>query len=383
MPRYRGTVTQSILDWYAAQAMAAQQWFTSAALNYWSFSLVNNATDGRRLWVYDAETVSGAAFPAGTGNPGGNPNSQIGYQGGGGTPSGWALVSQTNNITPSGGVLTISAPAAIVAGNLILVVFIGGSYAASLVNPPDATWTRLAGADGNVNSQAMVAFGHIATNSEPSSYAFTYTTSPVSNPGAMAMQFSGNTNPLAVDNFTSNVGLVASTSMVAPGLTLTQPGDLIITAYGTTDQPQTIFHGDASFTVAQSILANGKRFWVGYKTAPLSGAVGPFIGATSPAGFYEALSISIKAANVGSAPAQSLVAPIASVTPVSPGIFTLGFSGVPIAFGGITRWIPPASHFAWHREAPLAVLQAGDQFNLAGISPENAAWGSVTWIAVP
>jgi hypothetical protein len=142
------------------------------------------------------------------------------------------------------------------------------------------------------------------------------------------------------------------------------------------------FAGDSSFTLVNSVTAFSKRVWTGYKLGRTTGPIGPFIGATTPAGFYAAVSVAIKAANPGAAPAQVIAAPIGSVSPVQPGIFTLGFSGVPLAFGGITRWIPPASHFAWRREAPLAVLQSGDQFNLAGISPENAAWGSITWLAI-
>lgn len=382
MPRYKGTVYQSILDWYAAQAMAAQQWFSNAAPNYWAFSLSNNATDGRRLWIYDGETVSGAAFPSGTGNPAGNPNAQAGYQGSSGAAQIPVLISQTfaqaNNVTS----LSVPVPGAIVAGNMIVVVTVGGGFAASFMTAPDSTWTLLAHADGVSGGTSIAAFGHIATNSEPANWIFGCGNNPTSSIGAIATQFAGCVNPVAIDAAGGNVGAVASTTMVAPGLTLTTQGDLLVTAYTCRDAPSTVFTGDSSFTLVNSTVAYGNRIWVGYKVQPQSGSVGPFIGTQAPARTWGAISFTIKPSNTGAAPGQSLSAPIASVAPAQAGIFSLGFSTAPLALGGITRWIPPASHFEWHREAPLAVLQVGDQFNLAGISPENAAWGSLTWLAI-
>jgi hypothetical protein len=382
MPRYRGTVTQSILDWYAAQAMAAQQWFSQGAPNYWVFSLLNNALDGRRIWVYDAETVSGAAFPAGTGNPGGNPNAVAGYQGGGGTSATWALINKNNTIANNVQSLAVTALSGIVAGNLIVVQMLAGALAASFIQPPDATWIRLASADGNSNSPALAAFAHIATGSEPASWTFTHTAGVNLQLGASASQWSGNSNPVAIDGGAGNVSFSAAGAMIAPALNLTALGDIVFTAYGVQDHAQSPFTGDPSFTLLDTFITYARPMWIGYKIVANRGAVGPFIGTQAPAEPYGAVSFALKASNAGGAPGQIVSAPISSVSPVAPGLFTLGFSQSPIAFGGITRWIPPASHFAWHREAPIAVLQAGDQFNLAGISPENAAWGSVTWLAI-
>lgn len=382
MPRYKGTVTQSMLDWYAAQAMSAQQWFTQATPNYWSFSLLNNATDGRRLWVYDAEAVSGAAFPAGTGNPTGNPSGSSGYQGGGNIPTAIQLITSSEQINPAAGTLTQPAPAAIVAGNLIVMVMVGGNYAASLMSPPDSSWLLVASVDGNINTLCVAVWAHIATNSEPANYLFTYPTSPGSTPYGCAMQFSGTQIPGYLDVGAGNISISPSTAMVAPGLTLAQPGDMVVVVYYTFQQPQTTFTADPSLTVLHSTIAYSKRIITAYKLFNQSGAVGPFIGSTTPAGYFSTITVAFRAANNGLPPGQVISAPIASVTPVAPGVFSMNFSSLPLAFGGITRWLPPAARFAWHREAPLAVLRAGDQFNLAGISPENAAWGSVTWLAI-
>jgi hypothetical protein len=382
MARYKGTVTQSILDWYAAQAMAAQQWFSSATPNYWAFSLINNAIDGRRLWVYDAETVSGAAFPAGTGNPGGNPNAVVGYQGGGSPAATFALISSSVNELNTVNSLPVPVPASIIAGNLCVVFITCGGFAASFIHPPDATWTRLAGADGNVNSPAAAAFGHIATSSEPTNWTFDTTGAAASAIIGEAMQFSGNVNPVALDAANGAVSTGTSNAIPAPALTLTATGDLVLGLWAAYISPTSVLTGDPSFTLQSSRAGYGVRQWIGFKTIRTIGPVGPFIGSTTVAENWTALSVAMKPSNVGAAPGQVLSAPIGSVTPTQPGLLTLGFSGAPLAFGGVTRWIPPASHFEWHREAPLAVLQTGDQFNLAGIAPENGAWGSVTWLAI-
>lgn len=382
MPRYKGTVTQSILDWYAAQAMAAQQWFTQAAPNYWAFSLLNNATDGRRIWVYDAETVSGSAFPAGTGNPGGNAGASAGYQGAGVSPVQYQLITHSNAIAFGATSLAVTAPAAIVAGNLIIVVFLSGNFAASFIQPPDATWSLITSADGNSNSPSIAAFAHIATGSEPGSWTFTCHNTPASAQGAIAAQFSGNVISVSIDSSAANISTSATLPMTAPGLFLTGPGDLLLTVYGAGDAGLPTFGGDPSFTPIDYIQIYGQILWVGFKVAPRSGGVGPFIGAQSRARYYAALSMAMKGSFPGSPPYQALAAPIASASPTLPGIFSVNFSQTPIALPGITRWIPPAAHFEWHREAPIAVIQANDQFNLASIAPENAAWGSLTWLAI-
>jgi len=382
MARYKGTVTQSILDWYAAQAMAAQQWFSQAAPNYWAFTLSNNATDGRRIWVYDAETVSGAAFPAGTGNPGGNPNAQSGYQGGGAPVGSFVLISSSVNENTPVNSLAVPAPSSIVAGNLIVVVMICGNFAASFIHPPDATWTRLASADGNSNSPSAAAFGHIATASEPANWTFDTTGAAADAMIGEAMQFSGNNNPVALDAGLGAVSSGTSSTIPAPALTLTAPGDLVIGLWCSYNAGFGGITGDPSFTHQSDRVGFRSRLWIGYKTVAASGPAGPFVGSQTPTFNWTALSAALKGSSAGAAPGQSLSAPIASVSPVQPGLLTLGFSASPLALSGVTRWIPPASHFEWHREAPIAVLGPKDQFNLAGISPEAAAWGSLTWLAI-
>ena len=100
LKKYKGAVVQQTLDWYARIAQSAQQWFSSSTPAYWAFTLKNNANDGSSLWVYDAAVVSGAAFPAGTGNPGGNPNAPAGASG---TSPGIASTVAVTAITQTGG----------------------------------------------------------------------------------------------------------------------------------------------------------------------------------------------------------------------------------------------------------------------------------------
>ena len=382
MARYKGTVNQSILDWYAGKASSAQQWFSQATPNYWAFTLNNNSKDGTRIWVYDAEAVSGAAFPAGTGNPGGNPSAVAGYQGGSVNAAGWHLITSAVNELNSVNSLPVTAPAAIVAGNLIVVAMFCGGFAASFIQPPDATWQLIASVDGNINSPSIAVFGHVATGAEPANWTFVTTGAAAYAMVGEAMQFSGGANPGFIDAGSGSVSLSNSAAMPAPALNLSSGGDLILGVWASGTYGQSSFAGDPTFTMQSQRTGYNHRLWVGYKNAPATGALGPFLGAQSPANPWSTVSVALKASNAGIAPGQSLSAPIQTVAPLAPGIVSLGFSQSPLGLAGITKWLPPGADFAWHREAPLAIIDPNTNFNLAGISPENAAWGSLTWLAV-
>jgi hypothetical protein len=382
VPRYRGTVTQSILDWYAGRAQTAQQWFSNAAAQYWAFTLSNNSADGTRLWVYDAETVSGAAFPAGTGNPSGNPSPIVGYQGSTiGIPSSYALINEAHQTINNAASIVITSPGSIVAGNLLLTYISSQNIAAGTVVPPDSTWILLKGINGTAINAMMTLWAKIAGASEPASYTWTLSGSPSVAIDADFYQFSGNANPGILD--TSNIAFsaVSAPSAIAPAVTTTQPGDLIFCVWES-PQPAGPFGTLAGFTMGTNFVGYANQWRAGWFIAPSKGTFGPFANSTTNPTTWGALTVALKAATGGAAPAQTPSAPIQNTTPLVPGIVTLNFSLGAIGLAGITRWIPPASHFEWHREAPLAIIDPNVQFNLAGIAPENAAWGSLTWLAI-
>ena len=350
MPRYRGTVTQSTLDWYAGRAQSAQQWFSQAAANYWAFTLNNNALDGTRLWVYDAEVVSGSAFPSGTGNPSGNPNPIIGYQGNSiGVPTSWAFVNENPNTLNGVSSITAHSPGSIVAGNLLLTYLATENIALSTIVPPDLTWTLLAGRNGSASYPMISIWYKVAGASEPATWVWGLTGSPSVAMETDIFQFSGNANPGVIDNANTDASTLAATAIPAPALSTTQPGDLIFCVW-TGDSSGGNFTGPAGFHMLNGYAGYVNRWRSGWITAPSVGANGPFTATRSGATAWSALSISLRAAAAGATPAQTPAAPIQSVVPVSPGIVTLNFSQSAIG--------------------------------LAGISPENAAWGSLTWLAI-
>jgi hypothetical protein len=382
VPRYKGNVTQSTLDWYAGRAQAAQQWFSNASPNYWAFTLNNNSADGTRLWIYDAEVLSGAAFPAGTGNPGGNPAPIAGYQGDAFSPAnpGWALISQSNASFGSGTSVSIGAPSSIVAGNLLLLSMASMGIPAAALTPPDVTWIRLGGIDGNASTAAIATFAHIATGAEPGSYTIG-TGGNTTDLSARIMQFSGVANPAVGDASRGVSSITGGTVLPAPGVFTNAPGDLVYCAWVVRDGPSNTFGYPPGFTSFSFLDPALHSMHDGYILGVPQGNNGPFV-ATNASTAWSALTTTIKGSNPGNPPAQALAAPIQTVANLKPGIVTLNFSPSPISVGGITRWLPPASHFEWHREAPLAVIDPKTTFNLAGIAPENAAWGSITWLAI-
>ena len=382
LKKYTGAVIQPPLDWYARIAQSAQQWFSTTTASYWSFSLQNNANDGSSLWIYDVAAASGPAFPAGTGNPGGNPNAVAGYQGSGGTPAAWALINKTNFTANNIQSIAVPAPAGIVAGRLIVMQILAGALAASFIQPPDATWTLLASADGNSNSPALASYAHIATASEPASWTFTHTAGSNLQMGASASQWSGNANPGVVDVGAGNVGITASGAMIAPALSLTAPGDLVFTAYGAQAHGQSPFTGDASFTMLDTFDVYSRPLWIGYKTVGSQGVAGPFVGTQNPAEPYGAVSFALKASVNALAPAQYLSGGILTQSPVAPGLLTMQFSTNPVGLPGVTKFLPAACDYRWSRDAPIAIIGPGLNFNVAGITPENAAWCDMTWLAL-
>lgn len=382
MSRYTGSVTQSILDYYAKSALSAQQWFSSADPAYWAFVLINNATDGTSLWVYDARASSQSAnaYPAGTGNPGGNPNAQPGLAPGSGVATTWQLVSQSSNDSGSADTLVVPAPAALVPGNVLILGMFGTTLSAADFIPPDNTWLPGGAVSGNGASPGLASFAHIVTGSEPSNYTVG-SNGVTCQLGARITQFSGSVQPALIDGALGQVSLVNGTQLVAPGVFSAFPNDLVYCQWCVQDGPFDSFSLPPGFTDLGFLDPANHSMHDGYIPGVPAGAIGPFT-ATNDTTPWSALTTVFRAGFPGIAPGQTLSQPVNPLQPVLPGLLTLNFSTNPLGLFGPTEWVPPDYPFTWDREAPIAVIPPGWNFNLAGISPSKAAWGSITWLAL-
>ena len=379
LKKYKGAVIQPPLDWYARIAQSATQWFTTPNASYWSFTLQNNANDGSSLWIYDAAVASGVQFPSGTGNPSGNPNPPTGGAGGSGTLSTWAFVSQTNVGTNVGVVTqTVAKPANVVAGNLLVAVELCGNADPSVNSPPDSSWQVVTSVVGNATTSGLRVSVKIATASEPASYTWT-------GPGTIIdlniLNFSGNANPGVIEGGTASFTLNSSGDQPTPSIFTTGPADMIL-CVATAPNSAGSAIGIPGFTQLGAIKINPWQWAVSYKFNAAPGVQGPFLfHFTQPFATSIAL-VSLKIGFTGIAPGQNLSQPIQTQSPVAPGLLTMQFESAPVGLSGVTKFLPPACDYRWSRDAPIAIIGPGLNFNLAGISPENAAWCDLTWLAL-
>ena len=380
--RYNGVTAQSILDRYALAELTGQQWFSNAAPQYWAFTLSNNATDGTQLWVYDARARSSAnAYPDGTINPLGNTNPIIG--GGGNTPplNSFALVSNSFGETNTAAFITFSAPASIVAGNVLVALIQTGNNPYTAVNPPSADWQLMASISGTSLTPCLTIWTKIATGSEPGTYTWTLSggvTSAIN--GAMA-QFTGNDQGNFADSGLAEFNPSVTGSYVANGITTTQPKDLVVGVWGCVDPGTGTITVPPGFTALTPRTGYAFKYSWGYATFP-QGPTGDQTATQTDPTPYSAGMVAIKAGKQGNTSGQTVQVPTQSQTPVLPGLFTMSYSTSPLILPGLINWLPPVCFYDWAREAALAIVQPGQAYSLAGISPEKAAWSSITWLAI-
>lgn len=380
LKKYKGAVIQPPLDWYARIAQSAQQWFTTSNPSYWAFSLQNNANDGSALWVYDVAVSSGPAFPSGTGNPGGNPHPPTGGAGGTGVQSTWAFVSQTNATTNVGVTsMTVNIPANVIAGNVLVCILVVGNEDPANITPPDASWQVVTSVIGNATTTGMAILVKIATASEPASYTWTSTINRLID--LNLLNFSGNANPGIIDAGAASFTLSASADQPTPSLFTSGPADMIL-CVGTAPNSAGTAIGIAGFNQLSALKPNPWQWAVSYKFNVPPGLQGPFLfHYTQP--FTASIAIvALKVGFTGIAPGQNLSAPIMTQSPVGPGLLTMQFSSNPVGLSGVTKFLPPACDYRWSRDAPIAIIGPGLNLNLAGITPENAAWCDLTWLAL-
>jgi hypothetical protein len=382
MARYRGTVTQSILDWYAGRAQHAQQWFSNAAAQYWAFTLQDNSADFTRLWVYDAAVISSAsAFPAGIANPFGNPNATAGYTPQAGTPSSPVFVSSNYSSGNNSTTVGVNAPASQVAGNLLVAVILMDGATAFGFTPPDSSWSPLAAVQGLTGTPGLAAFVRICAGSDPSTYTWTRASGIVQPYQIRIYQFSGVAAAAVTDAASPAVSAAIATNIPAPSVLLTSPGDLIFCTWASNDLGQT-FAVAPGFTSLNFQGDQGIRCLDAFTLVTNSGIAGPFVGTQSVAHAWTALTLAFKPLIPGTAPSQSLSGPVQNLTPLVPGILTLNYSPAPLSVGGIVKFLPPGCNYRWSREAPLAIIDPRSQFTLAGIAPEQAAWCDLRWLGI-
>lgn len=380
--RYNGVTAQSILDRYALSELTAQQWFTNAAPQYWAFTLSNNATDGTQLWIYDARARSvGAGFPSGTINPNGNTNPIIG--GGGNTPplNQFALVSNSFGEINTSPFITFSAPASISAGNVLVALIQTGDNPYKAVNPPSADWQLMAFVIGTSLTPCLTIWAKLATGSEPGTYTWTLSSGITSAINGAIAQFTGNDTGNFADSGLAEFYGPPTANYVANGITTTQPGDLVVGVWGCVDPGTGAITIPPGFTAITPRTGYAFKYAWGYATFP-QGATGDQTATQSDPIGYSAGLVAIKAGKQGNTSGQTVQVPTQSQTPVLPGLFTMSYSPSPLILPGLINWLPPACDYDWAREAALAIVQPGQAYSLAGISPEEAAWASVTWLAI-
>lgn len=380
LKKYKGAVVQAPLDWYARIAQSAQQWFSSATPAYWAFTLKNNANDGSSLWVYDAAVVSGAAFPASTGNPGGNPNPPAGQSGTSpGTPSTVTIGTTTQSGVNGGNSFVISCPGGVNAGDILILALLGNVAPINMF-PPDASWTLLGSNQTSFAGCCLAVYGHVCTASEPASYTCTQNSIPSLYNGQI-YPVHGISSPSYFDQFAFNSPQVASGFVNFSGVTNTAAGDLVLCGAANFQSGET-FTAPPGFTAMTEInnaVVSYQAFWKG---GAALGPIGPFQGQAAHSVIQDTFTLTLKPLVIATAPAQNFSAPIMTQSPVGPGLLTLQFQSSPLGLSGVTKFLPPASNYRWNREAPIAIVGPGLSLNLAGITPENAAWCDMTWIGL-
>lgn len=380
--RYNGVAAQSILDRYALSALTAQQWFTSDDPQYWAFTLQNNATDGTQLWLYDARVRSSAdSYPAGTGNPSGNPNPVVGGGGGGVTFNQFALVSELPTTVNTADHIDAAPPINLVEGNLLVAMIQCGNNPTKVVEPLEPGWVLICGVNGNAGFPMLAIFARIITASEPVAYTFLLTGGVTSAINADLVQFSGNTTGNAGDGGLCQGNVSNTNDMVAPGITTTQPGDLVVGAWGCVDPGTGTITVPPGFNSLPAYAGYAFKWRMGWATFP-QGPTGDQTANNTFATSWSAGLAAFRAGAPGSAPAQTLQKPIQSLQAVLPGLLQLNFGPDALALPGLVKWLPPQCFYDWAREAPIAVVQPQQSYSLAGISPEKAAWCDVTWLAI-
>jgi hypothetical protein len=380
MARKPGVIARSLFDWNADTAQHAQQWFSLSSLNYWGFTLFNNAADGKSLYVYDAQATSGPNFGAGTGNPSGNPNAVAGGQGGTGQIQSIALISNTRNAAFASTQITVTNPGSLVAGNFfLLTLFASGPNTAAQLTVEDAGYVRLGGVDGNATTPAIACFGKILTASEPATFKVDCVNN--GNFGYHQMQFSNLEAPAQPDASLGQFSTVATNTPISPAVVTNGQNDLIYCVFCTNNGVLWTNGYDARFTGFSVFSSSNLQWEDGFIPGVKAGVNGPYLAPNPVSNSWAALTVAIRGSVLANAPNQYLAQPIKTVTPLSPGLLSMQFGSTPIALPGNTFWLPPAADFKWDREAPIAIVRPSASFNLAGITPEQAAWASMSWYA--
>lgn len=380
LKKYKGAVIQPPLDWYARIAQSAQQWFSSSTAAYWAFTLKNNANDGSSLWVYDAAVSSGPQFPAGTGNPAGNPNPPAGSSGTSpGVASVVAVAAVTQNGVNPGTSFTVPRPGTPLAGQVIVLVLTSITDPAQFA-PPDASWQLIGNNSNNLAGIGIGVYAKVATAAEPANYTCSLTGAAFPFQG-QAYLCSGVQSPGYLDAFAMINQQVATQNFSYPAVNNAAAGDLVIIGVADTIFNET-YTNPTGFTGYTDCVTGNMTYVAWSKGGAAIGPIGPFAGHALNTAVQNSFTLTLKPLVTAVPPGQNLSAPIMTQSPVGPGQLTLQFGSAVLGLSGVTKFLPPACDYRWSRDAPIAIVGPGLNFNVAGITPENAAWCDMTWLAL-
>jgi hypothetical protein len=135
--------------------------------------------------------------------------------------SGSAASAPVNTAT-----ITVTAPASMVAGNLLVAVVMGNSGTTTITTP--AGWTQAAQENPAGNPGSCAVFTKTATGSEPTSYTFDEP-SGFSYMGVAVLQYSGTSGLDVAPAF--NVATASTTACTAPSVTPSGSSDTWVTAF--------------------------------------------------------------------------------------------------------------------------------------------------------
>ena len=250
----------------------------------------------------------------------------------------------------------------------------------ALFSPPDATWTLLGNNSNNLAGMGLGVYGHVCTAAEPANYTCTLTGAPSLFSGQMYL-CSGVQSPGYLDQIAFINPQVANANFNFPAVTNTAAGDLLIMGVGDFILGEA-WSVPAGFTIINPQVTNVVTSYQAWWRSAAIGTVGPFAGQAAHTVVQDTFTLTLKPNVTATAPAQNLSAPIMTQSPVGPGLLNLQFSSNPLGLSGVTKFLPPVSNYRWSREAPIAIIGPGLNFNVAGITPENAAWCDLTWLAL-
>ncbi|MCK5944553.1 MAG: Ig-like domain-containing protein, partial [Planctomycetes bacterium] len=169
--------------------------------------------------------------------------------------------------------LTLTTPTETVAGDVMVAAIAIRPYTASITTPSGWTLVRRSDASGGA-SNSLAVYTRTATSSEPSSHAFTFSSSTGSAGGLLVFREVDASSPVAVHDGQSNA---SSLSHPAPSISPASADRMLVTAHGfssaaTWTPPSGMT--EAADAASESLNALGISMSAHYELLSSSGATG-------------------------------------------------------------------------------------------------------------